>query len=149
MSFKGIRGSPFVQTYQQAVEKNFQQPASPSVVSPASGRELKEGSHLSGRVLRPICHQMPLVSLSQHPTRLIALQHTLVQLRNGCNSIPAILEAILANNRWHFQDKHQPLAFRERIALSSVPEPGSALEGNAFCRVSSSAELQGDEKSAR
>src|SRR5216684_8471769 len=47
--------------------KESSQPASPSVVSPASGRELKEGSQLSRGVLRPMFQQTPLVLLSQHP----------------------------------------------------------------------------------
>ncbi len=49
--------------------KKSSQPASPSVVSPASGRELKEGSQLLLTVLRPMHQQLPLAPLSQHPAR--------------------------------------------------------------------------------
>jgi len=44
-----------------------QQPTSPSVVSPTSGRELEEGSHLSRSVLSPNSQGMPVVTPSQHP----------------------------------------------------------------------------------
>ena len=47
--------------------KKSSQPASPSVVSPAGGRELMEGSQLSCRVLSSEFQQMPLATVSQHP----------------------------------------------------------------------------------
>jgi tetraacyldisaccharide 4'-kinase len=94
------------------------QPASPSVVSPASGRELKEGSQLSRRVLNPIVEQMPLVSLFQHPAIDFLARDTVC----GKPLLRAQLlpSALTYSEKGHWREAPLQLAGRPVVAVSGV-----------------------------